>query len=173
MTTAYAVGAASNSRVSRFFWNRADLPATVRAAIRLYLAALCSELLSFAIDASLHPELLPPLNPAHIPYPAFAFVLALVIALTLLVSLGLPGWFLYRAAQRRNGGRIGILVLTAVVTWVRIPELGPTLQQSLLWGALGYLYSSIEIVAAGLLFTPNSNAWFSAARAGGSPRARP
>ncbi|MGH8261092.1 MAG: hypothetical protein ACREUG_15530 [Steroidobacteraceae bacterium] len=151
--------------MNRLFWNNAVLPAAVRAAVRLYLAALCCELVSFAIEASLHPELLPPLNPEHIPYPAFAFVLALVIALTILVSLGLPGWFLFRATQQRNSGRIGILILTAVVTWVRIPELGPTLQQSLLWGALGYLYSSIEIVATGLLFTPTSNAWFSAARA--------
>jgi hypothetical protein len=147
-----------------FFWNRAEIPPTVRIGIQLYLAALVCELLSFAAEAVLHPELLPPLNPEHISLPAFALVLALVIVLTLLISLGLPSWFLYRAAQQRNSGRIGILILTAVVTWVRIPELGPTLQQSLLWGALGYLYSSVEIVATGLLFTPHSNAWFSAAR---------
>lgn len=152
-------------RARRLFWNRQELPATVRAAIRMYLAALCLELLSFGVEAALHPDLLPPLNPGHIPYPAFAFLLALVIALTLLISLGLPGWLLYGAAERRNYGRIGILILTAVVTWVRIPELGPTLQDSLLWGAVGYLYSSVEVVATGLLFTPNSNAWFSAARA--------
>lgn len=142
-----------------------DIPATVRAAIRLYLAALCCELVSFAIEALLNPDLLPPLNPEHIPNPAFAVSLVLVIALTLLISVGLPGWLLYKAAQRRNFGRIAILVLTALVTWIRIPELGPILQQSLLWGALGYLYSSVEIVAAGLLFTPLSNAWFASTRA--------
>jgi hypothetical protein len=148
-----------------FFWNRVDIPPTVRVGIQMYLAALACELLSFAAEASLHPELLPPLNPAHLPLPAFILILVLVILVTVLISLGLPGWFLYLAAQRRNAGRIGILIMTAIVTWVRIPELGPVLQQSLVWGILGYLYSSVEIVATGLLFTPNSNAWFSAASA--------
>jgi hypothetical protein len=151
--------------VSTLFWNRADIPATVRAGIQLYFAALACELVSFAGEAVLHPELLPNLNPEHIPYPAFAFVLGVVIVLTLAIWLGVPGWFLYRAAQRRNSGRIAILILTALVTWARIPQLGPNLQQSLLWGALGYLYSSVEIVAAALFFTRNSNAWFGAARA--------
>lgn len=147
------------------FWNRIDNPATVRAGIRLYLAALCCELVSFALAALLHPELLPPLNPEKIPNPTFAIVLGFAVVLTLAISLGLPGWLLYLTSQRRNSGRIGILVLTALVTWVRIPELGPSLNESLVWGALGYVYSSVEIVAAGLLFTPQSNAWFSAARA--------